>query len=100
MNVIAWLRSPDPYYLVVTEDGSTVIGITRSGSILFWNSSNRRLESIFTREYDYFFSDKRYKKQHEILLSSDSSYALILDIKESKAMVDGGDEFYCKKWMR
>ena len=63
--------------MVLTQDGSTVIGITRSGSILFWNSSNGRLESIVTREYDYFFSDKRYKKQHEILLSSDGSYALI-----------------------
>ena len=65
--------------MAITPDGSTVMGITRDGFISFWNSSSGRLESILTRKYDYFFPHKRYKKQYEIVVSSDSSFALVFD---------------------
>ena len=63
----------------ITPDGSTIISITRSGVVSFWSTSTGRLESILTKKYDYSFPHKRYKKQHEIVVSSDSSFALVFN---------------------
>lgn len=65
--------------MVMTKDTCTIITITNSGVISFFNTTTGNLERVLHRESQSVSRPDRYGKKHEILLSGDDSFLLVLN---------------------
>ena len=78
-NELVYTVSEPLAAMAMTKDAKYVICVSISGEISFWNCASGRLESTFDKPHEGYFYHDKFQKKHEMVLSYDGSFALVLN---------------------